>query len=83
MCGSSVGGLTQSSLIDLGCWWLLLSLGLVEIGGLAGPALIGESSELFDLRLPDKILLLLLDARGMLSDMSQPLVPLRYVEITC
>ena len=60
-----------------------MSLGLIEVGGLAGPAFIGESSELFDLRLADKILLLLLDAWGVFSDMSQPLVPLRCVEIRC
>lgn len=58
-------------------------LGLIEDGGFAGPAFIGESSELFDLRLSDKILLLLLDARGVFSDMSQPLVPLRcHLNIT-
>lgn len=60
-----------------------MSLGLIKEGGLAGPAFIGESSELFDLCLADKILLLLLNTRGVFPDMSQPLVPLRCVEIRC
>jgi hypothetical protein len=47
-----------------------LSLGLIEERGFAGPALVGEFGELFNLRLADEILLLLFDARGVFSDMS-------------
>jgi hypothetical protein len=50
--------------------WGLLSLGFIEERRLAGPALISESSEFFDLRLPNEILLLFLYTRGVFADMS-------------
>jgi len=60
---SSVGSFTGLS-------WGLLSLGFIEERGLAGPALISESSEFFNLRLPDEILLLFLNAWWVFADMS-------------
>jgi hypothetical protein len=48
----------------------LLGLRFIQERGFAGPAFVGKSGELFDLRLADEILFLLFDARRMLSDMS-------------
>jgi hypothetical protein len=71
LCGASVNGRRiQRRVADLRWWYRLLGLGFIEEGGLARPALIGESGELFDLRLADEILFLLFYAWGMLSDMS-------------
>jgi hypothetical protein len=55
-----------------------LGLWLVKEGRLAGPAFIGESGKLLDLRLADQVLLLFLKTRRMFSDISKPLMPLRY-----
>lgn len=63
-------------LADLGS--RVLALGLVEIGWFAGPALIGESGELFELDLPGDFLLLFLDGWWMFAGMSEPLMPLCY-----
>jgi hypothetical protein len=65
--GSVGGGLVNRGLTELS--WSLLILGFIEVRGLAGPALIGESSKLFDLCLPDEILLLFLNAWGVFADM--------------
>lgn len=54
-----------------------MGLGFIKEGRFAGPALIGESGELLDLRLTDKILSLFFETRRLFSGVSEPLVPLR------
>lgn len=59
----------------------LLGLWFIEIRGLTGPALIGQLRQLLYLQLPDDILLLLSDGGRVVADMTEPLVPLCYMEL--
>lgn len=76
--GDILLGRTRGSITGFQGWRRLLGFGFVEEGWLAGPSFIGESSKLLYLRLADEVLLLFFDGRGLVSGVTEPLVPLSY-----
>lgn len=59
-----------------------MGLRSIEVRRFAGPALIGETREMFDLFLADEVLFLIFDRGGVGADVAQPLVPLRCIPVS-
>lgn len=60
----------------------LMGLRFIEVRRFAGPTLIGEAGEMFDLFLADKILFLIFDGWRIGADVAQPLVPMRCTSVS-
>jgi hypothetical protein len=60
------------------CWCWLLCLRFIEIRGLTCPSFIGELGEFLHLDLSDDVSLLFFDAWRVVTDISEPLVPLSW-----